>query len=482
VSSDGAVVTINGGAEATYNGVSPHIKSFLYGLYHSEDDQLNTSVTRLTQRSDIVFDAIPLPKGSSWRIYPGPFSTAQKRNLLLQWEGDSYTERYRVYHSLLADYSDAVICGTRSINSEIIVVNTSGTSGVLAVTGVDGPVGPEGNYSINVTRLTAEDDITITVVDNIESTTSEATTWDGNSFSFGKGLMGVLTEPWPDLGTTVFVVTAEPDKSYLLRNPSDATHYFKVRALRGADGTYADSAWESKTIVNPPGPVSGIDVEFVSTSSVNITFTMPADADIAGFHIFVGENWKNGNYVPHWHPKVTSSAVANESVTAVVGGLAVDTTYWFYIRAFDSSGMDDETTNVSKFFLSSTAVSYGDVEAPYDIVAEATDLNEVTITVTTDKRESSVVIYSDGGTGTIDYTTAYATLESSTRVDQFANEFGTYTTILTGITAGDYLFGARCEVNGASDGNTDIYDDVTVYGTALTAPSDLTITEVPTDG
>ena len=484
VTFSGANVTIVGNAESiTPDYQYPHIKSFYNGVYCAERQKLHTTVTRLTPRSDIIFDAIPLPESANWRSYPGPFCSAQKRNLLVEWDGDANTERYRIYHALESDYSDARIFGAVSANSVITVTNTSVTLADIDVTGVDGAVGPEGNYTISITRAYADADITIVITDNVESSTSDSVTWDGAAINFGRGLVMNLDEDtWPDTGTTVFTVTAEPNREYLLRNPTDATHYFKVRALRDTDNTYADSAWESKTIVNPPDPVSNIDVDFASTTSVNITFTMPSDADIVGFHIFLGEYWKNGNKVPHWYPRVTASAGPSEEVIATITGLTTLRSYWFYVRAFDSSGMDDETTNVSKFFLSSTAVSYGDVEAPNDITAEATDLQEVTLTVTTDKQESSINIYWDSGTGTIDWSTIYANIASSFRVDRDGNEFGTYISVLTGIVAGTYLFGARCEANGANDGGEDVYDDVTVYDVALTAPSSVTISEVASNG
>lgn len=453
--------------------------AFMNGTYYGMSSSIYNkkyTLQRTTPKSDICFDVMPLPGGSPWNSYPGPFAIGLPRNLKVAWDGDSDTERYFVKHSLIPAHTDELTVGIVSANTEIDWTNDDYTLAEIEVTGVDGHIGPEGNYTVTVYNLTTP---IVIIRDNETGESMASQKWEGLPIPFGRGLNLSLVEPWPDHGmsTTQFTVTTYPKREFILKNPKDSVHYFKIQAKRDEDHTNAESGWVDYTIANPPGAVSDIDVSFVSSTSVNISFTMPSNSDISGYYIFLSDSSKGTNLIPEFFPKSAGSAVASQSITALVTGLTAGK-YYFYVRAFDATGLDDETTNVSFFVLTDTTVAFGDVNEPFSIDAEATGLGEVTATVTTDKNEDQLNIYWDSGTGTIDWDTPYETSASTNRVDLEGLEYGTYTVVMTGIAAGDYLFGARCSLLGKDDGNETVYDDVRVFDEALDAPSNVTVSEV----
>lgn len=455
-------------------GLDIYQKAFMNGDYYGESKILgNYTLQRQTPSSDIVFDVLPLPGGAPWRDYPGPFAISVTRSLRVAWDGDADTERYIVKHSTEVTHADERTSAIIAANTEIAWTNDSDSLAEIEVTGVDGNLGPEGNYTIIVNNFVT---LSVSITDNVTSEVMDTVTWEGNPISFGRGLSLKLITPWLDLVTTFTVITG-PKREYILKTPKDNNHWFKIVAKREEDHTIAESAWVNYSITNPPSPVSDIGVTFVSSTSVTIGFTMPSDSDIYGYYIFMSDLSRGTNLIPEYHPRAAGSAIPNQSLNVLISDLTAGK-YYFYVRSLDSTGMDDETTNVQSFVLTATNVAFGEVTAPFSVEAEATDLGEVTLTATTDKKEDQLNIYSDGGTGTIDWVTPYDTVASTLRVDTIGVEYGTYTVVMTGIAAGEYLFGVRCSLTGTDDGNEDVYDDVTVFDAALDAPSNVTVSEI----
>lgn len=451
-----------------------YIYAFLNGIFKQRTAPDSISVSPDSISTEIYLDAVVLPPQETWSKFQGINGSGVSADLKLAWTGDTSTEEYDVYHGILGDYTDQRLTAIKTRKADITVTNTTGNVAEIEVLGSDGYHGKDGSYTVVVAESSG--DLSVTITDNITSDVFGPYDWGGTPIPFGRGLSVRLSDSWQVSGSTTFTVTSSILKEYVLKRPRDATHYFKVSAKRG-DLDIATSGYVSYTIDNPPSPVEDISVTYVASGSVTISFTMPSDTDAEGWRLYLTRDWDSGYLIPHWMPSEEGTAAAEDEVTVTLTGLTDDTKYGFYIRAYDSSGNDDETTNIQYFTITASGVLTNSLQPPDWISSYASDKDTATITagVPNDNAETRVNLYTDGVTpGIIDYTTVVAYLLAAAK-----DESGVYTFTRTSLDEGTHCFAVRCQNAAGVETNTHIVTSVYVYADSIDAPSGLTVTEVP---
>lgn len=436
---------------------------------------------REAKQQVLTFDALPLPPADYWKNFRTSLYAIWPPVIHLGWKGDGNTTRYTVEYATLANKSDADPVAIYSRNDYIEVTKNTNTSSPdqISVTGSDGASTGKSSYTCTINKT--GDTITITVVNDETSVTEiSAVEYEGYKLQFGSGLFIDLPNGWITSGDTEFTVQAGPKREYSLVSSQSDDHYFRVKAER-LNETAVYSAWKYKSLAMPPSPVSSITVTYLSASSVRVGFTMPSDTDIAGWRLYLSPDYRSGHYVPHYRPVATGTASPSASVTTDLTGLAGGN-YTFMVRTYDNSGRDDMTINIKQFYLSSGAVTYGDLNEPIAFKTEPQGLGQFKMTASTRLNsagsivEDNIYIYWNSGSGDVDYSASglWDIIPKSTAEN--TGRAAKYTKTYSNVPSGTYTFGIRTERNGQFDGNTDVVDSVTVNDTAITVPYDLEVT------
>jgi len=458
-----------------------NLMAFLGGAFSSQGGSgvYRAVQTQIGER--LTVDLFPLPPGPYWRNYRGCLRGVAMPVIDLEWDGDIETARYRVYHSLVdtVDHADARRVAIYSYNDFVEVTNNTANGGEVTITGSDGNSTGTSHYEVTV-NLAA--DVVTVQAENLDTSTIEpAVVSVGEKIRFGNGLYIEVPTDWGYAGDTIFDVQAGPRRSFRLQPSGEDEHWFKVAAERNDNAPEVPSHWEHFETIMPPGAVTAVDFTFVSSSSVQIEFTLPTESDIAGAYIRQSWPQAEGYEIPFPTPVAFVAGTSGQTKTHTLTGLVAGQ-YWVNIRAVDDSGTDDHSDLLYTFYLSATALAFGTISKPRSFTASPVGIGAIKFEVRTNGAEDQVGIYWDAGTGIIDTTTLWALLDSG---DIISGEAGSatqknrlYRKTISGIEGGTYQFLARTRVGGAEEKNEDVLAGVTIYSNPITIPYNLEITRV----
>lgn len=451
-------------------GLDPNVNIYTNDAYLTRGGSGVYRVSQVSTRQAVTFDAIPIPAAENFKNYVAHLFDSAPPSLRLSWDGDPNSIRYTVEHARTANKSDSRRIAILGRKENIEVVNETGNDNTITVTGNDGNSSAESSYTVTVSFVVevSGHHRTVTIVDNDSGYTIGPITYADTHIRFGSGLQLTLPEIWlTGAGDTVFTVTAGPPREYYFRNATGDDHYFRVAAEREDDATGV-GPWVYKEIDALPGNVTTPQVDFVSSGTVEVSFTMPSDPDIAGYKIYLGTpTYPADSDLTAPLPLIDGSAGPSEAVSVQIADLE-EGRYTILVRAYDTQKIEDGSLLYQIFFLSAASVSMGGVAKPRSFDAQATGVGQITFHVRTSGSEDSVYLYSDGGDGNgIDYDSPWAILLPSSP--------GYYEKAFNNLPAGDYEFGARSALAGIEEKNTDVISTATVFDSPMLVPSNLRI-------
>lgn len=222
----------------------------------------------------------------------------------------------------------------------------------------------------------------------------------------------------------------------------------------------------------PNAPTSFAAVYNAGPKTVTLTWTDPTNTDLSTIRIFQGKG--TGVLVPDYEIEIGSVAAGVQTFTT---GALTDDDYIFGIRALDSSGNLESNVDVL------VRVNVPNVAIPFKIgfESEIVDEGEDEIVLTgapladgkvqleweyfQDKTNAAVTqfkIYTDNGTGTVDFATAIGTVTRNADTSVTLHTFTSGT--LTTAAQIDFKFVVRAETAGGVDDRNTNFITVTLYG------------------
>lgn len=434
--------------------------------------------TRFAVNQGLTMDAYAFPPLAAFTEGTAHLTGVQSQALTLTWKGDRDTVRYEVYHSTTGTAGLKRVAIYQA-NKQIDVTNETANGAEIAVTGVDG-IG-EAGHTYTLTLNFAAGAVTATAVDQDtlrewgpETRDSLEDVFGNAHFQFGVGLSVEIpdVDNWNYPGDTEFTIETGPLRSYQAINAGDnASHTFLVQAFRG-DGSPGVPSSEALFTLDPlPNPVEDLAVEFVSAGAVDVTFTMPEDANIAEYHLYHSLPDIEDYDIVFPIPFATGAAAPEEEVTVHLTGLEAGR-YTLLVRAVNDEGQDDHSDSSIVFYLSATSVSFQDIDKPADFQVIPDGIGQVKIAFRTNGAEDLVALYTNGGVegDPVDYDNPWLFVPDDER-----NENNRYEVSAHGLSAGTWRIAGRCRLLGSEEGNTESVDEATIYEAPLSIPHDLEV-------
>lgn len=449
------------------NYVDPDVMVWINGTVLQQGPPGIYRATARSSRQQVALDALVLPPSPSWRTFKLPIEPNQPPSLRFAWEGDVDTIRYHVYHATEDDYSDARRMAIYSVKDYILVENNEDNGETIEVAGQDGVGSRASHYTLTIIK--SGEDITVQATNEVTGLVGDTMAWDGLALSFGSGLSVTIPDTYATEGTTTFDVTVGPRREFEMRRILGDTHHFQVRSERD-DGDISASTWVSIESDVPPGQVSGVSVSYVAAGEIQVAFTLPSDADIAGARVYLSDPDDTGNEMPFTANSVARvTGTPSQAKTLNIDDLDAGI-YTMMIRAYDLSGLDDMSANFYKFQLTATAVSPSGLKAPMSINVETIGVGEVKIRVRvgTNGGEDAIWLFSDDGAGgEVDYDNIFAILTEKSG--------GIYEGTYSHLPEGTWTFAARAAASGVAEPNVTVRNQATVYEYKISVPSNLSV-------
>lgn len=444
----------------------PPVFVFINGKYFQQGPPGVYRATQRSSRQQVTLDALALPQMNEWSEMLEFIEPNQPPSLKLTWDGDEETVRYHVYHATNAAKSNSRRVAIYSLKNQIAVENNEENGETITVSGFDGVASRASHYTLSVVK--DGDTITVRAYDENAGVYEDEREWEDVAIPFGTGLSVSIPDSYETEGTTTFDIKVTPQREFDMKRLSGEDHYFRVRSERD-DGDVADSVWVDKSLSVPPGQVSGLTVTYVGTGEVQVAFTLPSDADVAGAKVYLTDPDDTNNEIPFSaNPVASVTGTSSQAKTVNIDDLD-EGIYTLMVRAYDTDGFDDMSAVLCQFLLTEDAVSSGALKKPVSLSAEVTGVGEVKLRarVAPNGGESQIFLYSNNGSGAVDYDNIWGIL--STKTD------GIYEGTFGYLPAGTHTFGARAAAAGTPEPNKTVQAQATVYEYKVSVPSNLQV-------
>lgn len=269
------------------------------------------------------------------------------------------------------------------------------------------------------------------------------------------------------------LIATTKSSGYTTNHLDDGTWHFSVDSLDTAGNQRESSSVVTKTINTWPEPPTDLGLAGFTAQTAYLQWSGSTSTDVTEYRVYA--NFVNGSASSYVH---VDSAAATTTATNTTISCTAPGTWEVFVRAYDGT-YEENNVDQKSFVLTGVppTLRTGIPNVPGNLQAKSVVSGQITLSWAYNAYGESAKgtqcnVYYDNATGTVDYTTAIATVnipDHDLGRYNWVRSFS-YTTTAALTNSSWYTFGVRAEDVGAvEEGNT-----VTISAKAdATAPNDL---------